>query len=133
MAPLWGESHYVIRPKREDIMDVESWLCTIAQAEDDLGPYLNLWIDDPSLSASFALSALLLSGRDIDSGKSNRNAFWSDREVQYVQVRTWAGSAHVVQRLQVARAETDDPKSADEFDAALGILSSGVGEPALYN
>jgi hypothetical protein len=80
------------------------------------------------LTASFALSALLLSGGAIDSGKSNRNAFWSDREVQYVQVRKWAGSAHVVQRLPQARAETDDPKSADEFDAALEILSSGIWE-----
>lgn len=114
-------------PEEGDFMDVESWLCTIAQAEDDLGPYLNLWIEVPSLSASFALSALLLSGGVTDSGKSNRNAFWGDREVQYEQVRTWAGSAHVVQRLQKARAEASNPKAADEFDAALGILSSGTG------
>lgn len=105
-----------------DIMDIESWLCTIAQAEDDLSPYLNLWIEDSTSSASFALSALLLSGGMTDPGRNNRNAFWGDREAQYRQVHTWANSAHVLQRLQRARAEANDPKSADEFEAALGIL-----------
>jgi hypothetical protein len=39
-------------------IDVDQWLCSISQCEDDLGPYLDQWMEDERLSASWALSSL---------------------------------------------------------------------------
>jgi len=41
-------------------IDVDQWLCCISQCEDDLGRYLDEWMDDERLSASWALSSLIL-------------------------------------------------------------------------
>jgi hypothetical protein len=46
---VWGE--VIAHPAPVDaFLDTESWLCAIAQSEDDLSPYLAQWLAEDSLS-----------------------------------------------------------------------------------
>lgn len=45
-------------PVEGGYIDVEQWLCSISQCETDLSPYLNQWMDDQRLSASWAFVIL---------------------------------------------------------------------------
>jgi hypothetical protein len=111
-------------PEVGSYMDVESWLCTVAQAEDDLSPYFSQWIEDSRMSASFALSSLLLCGGVMGASSTVRNAFWENREEQYTQIRKWMMTPQVSQKLEQARVASDDPTSMDEFEAALGVIAA---------
>jgi hypothetical protein len=102
-------------PQSDSFTDVQSWLCSIAQAEDDLKPYLHAWIHDQRMSASFALSSMLLSG-------GGRNAFWDGRESQYAQLQHWQKSQDVVTKLEQARALAESTPAKNEFEAALGSV-----------
>ncbi len=79
---LWAE---VLRdpPEQASFVDVESWLCSLGQSEDDLSPYLSQWIDDERQPACLALSALLIGSAVAVPGKQGRNAFWDQRDEQY--------------------------------------------------
>lgn len=103
-------------PPSESYTDVQSWLCSIAQAEDDLNPYLKAWLEDPRTSASLALSSMLLS----DTG---RNAFWDQRDPQYAQLQDWQSSEGVVTKLQRALASAESVSAKNEFEAALGSVN----------
>jgi hypothetical protein len=111
---LWAD---ILRdpPPPESFTDVESWLCSIAQAEDDLEPYLLQWLDDQRMSASLALSSMLLS----DAG---RNPFWDSRDEQCTQFQDWKKSRSVLKKLQEARIESTSVAEKNEFEAALGYL-----------
>ena len=118
---LWGEI-LGTPPPADCFTDVESWLCAIAQAEDDLTPYLNQWINDQRLSASFALSSMLLSSAVARSGSTGRNAFWEDRGEQYAQVQHWIKTPAVFEKLERAHAASHGAPSESEFEAAMQIL-----------
>ena len=107
-------------PSSISFTDVQSWLCSIAQAEDNLQPYFQSWIDDQRMSASFALSSLLLSGE-------GRNPFWDGREPQYAQLQNWQKSQAVIRKLEQAQACTKSTSAKSEFQAALG----SIGFPSL--
>jgi hypothetical protein len=107
-----------------EINDVEEWLCTIAQCEDDLHPYLNEWIDDNRISASVALSSFLLTSAIVQTKDTGRNAFWGDRDAQYAQLKQWVRSETVKKKLLAAENECDDPELAFEFAAARAICTS---------
>jgi hypothetical protein len=110
-------------PQAGCFTDVESWLCAIAQAEDDLTPYLNQWIHNQNPSASFALSSMLLSSAVVRPGSTGRNAFWEDRDKQYVQVQDWIKTPDVLRKLEAARTTAPDSSSESEFEAAIQILT----------
>jgi hypothetical protein len=111
-------------PDTGSFMDIESWLCTIAQAEDDLSPYLSQWIEDSRSSASFALSSMLLGTGIAESSSTSRNAFWEGRDEQYVQVQNWTRTLPVIQKLKQALDTCDTPTCSSEFEAALGVLEA---------
>ena len=102
-------------PPSSSFTDVQGWLCSIAQAEDDLNPYLKAWLEDRRTSASFALSSMLLS----DAG---RNAFWDGRESQYAQLQNWRSSQGVITKLEDALASVESVSAKNEFAAALGSI-----------
>jgi hypothetical protein len=104
-------------PPSSSFTDVQSWLCSIAQAEDDLNPYLEAWLEDQRTSASFALSSMVLS----DAG---RNAFWDGRESQYAQLQSWRSSRGVVTKLEQALASAESVSAKNEFAAALGSVTA---------
>jgi hypothetical protein len=110
-------------PSHDSYTDVESWLCSIAQSEDDLQPYLVQWVEDESQNACLALSSLLLSSAVVLPGSRGRNAFWDGRDAQYAQLQRWAKSPTVEQKLRRARDEWADTEIAEEFDRAISIVA----------
>lgn len=103
LCQLWDE---VLGETPEDgaFTDVESWLCSIGQCEDDLDPYLHQWLEDERLSACLALSSFLLTSAVARIGTTGRNAFWQGRDVQYTQVQQWAKSPAVIGKMRLAEA-----------------------------
>ena len=82
----------------------EVGLCAIAKAEDDLGPYLQVWEQEQRPSAVAHLAALLIeSGNQLWAKKHKLpDAFWEDRRPQMQQVIDWLASPTVHQRLEQA-------------------------------
>jgi hypothetical protein len=95
--------------------DIDCYLCSIAQAEDDLEPYLQEWLMGDDLERCFALSSFLLA--------SSGNAFWEGRDVPYQQLKNWLRSEQVRQKLSWAIRRVYAPELKEEFKAALATLS----------
>jgi hypothetical protein len=68
--------------------DVEDWLCGIAQAENDLLPYLAAWESEESVETGRHLSILVTEHPFIQNGGHARD-FWAERKEQFAQVRKW--------------------------------------------
>lgn len=117
-------------PPEDSFTDTESWLCSIGQCEDDLSPYLDQWMGDESLSSCLALSSLLLSSAVARTGDSGRNAFWDGHDAQYAQLKTWARSTAVAQKLRLAEARWSDSDTVTTFAMARSIVSEWNNQPA---
>ena len=102
-------------PPSSSFNDVQSWLCSIAQAEDDLAPYLQAWVENRKMSASFALSSMLLTNAE-------RNPFRDGRETQYSQLQAWLKSLPVVTKLKRALTLAEGTPATLKFEAALGSV-----------
>ena len=119
---LWAEV-LADPPEQGSFVDVESWLCSLGQSEDELSFYLSQWIDDERQPACLALSALLIGSAVVLPDKQGRNAFWDQRDAQYEQLQAWAKSSVVREKLQRARARWDDIDTQGEMETALSIAS----------
>lgn len=109
-------------PEQGSFVDVESWLCSLAQSEDDLSSYLSQWIDDERQPACLALSALLISSAVALPSTRGRNAFWEERDAQSEQLQVWAKSPAVRAKLERARTKWEDAELQEEIDAVLSII-----------
>lgn len=108
-------------PGEESYSDLESWICSIGQCEDDLSSYLHEWIEDERQSASLALSRLLLTSAVARTKKHGRNEFW--RGDQYAQLQKWVKSPAVIEKLEKAEASCAGSELANEFAAARAMCS----------
>jgi hypothetical protein len=94
LAALWADA-LAGDPDQED---VDTILCAIGNAEDDLEPYLTEWasaLTRPAArpAAAAQLRSLLDSGYRSDRNRRRlTNAFWQDRDSQAEQVITWLSS-----------------------------------------
>jgi hypothetical protein len=132
-------------PIESPYIDVEQWLCSIALCEEDIGPYLAQWMEDQRISASWALSFLIL-GSDIayvdynvdnkvpvfreDDGRSKTakvqewfvlphpNAWWKYCSTQYVQLLEWVRSSAVLEKLRQAEIGCGNSEMEREFTTA---------------
>jgi hypothetical protein len=111
-------------PETDSFTDIESWICSIAQSEDDLSPYLRAWIQDQHMSATLALSWLLLSSSLVAGRGEVRNAFWGGREEQYTQLKLWVRSEAVTQKLALAERECTDEEICKELAVAKDLSQS---------
>lgn len=102
-------------------VDVESWLCSIAQAENDLLHYFEQWEDDARQPACVALSSLLFSSTIALPSSRGRNAFWEGRDAQYEQLKAWAHSSTVKRKLREASERWEGTPEGDQFAAAMDI------------
>ena len=105
-----------------DFENTESWLCSIAQAEEDLTPYLDQWIEAQTLEACLTLSGLILQSAVTLKRNAGRSAFWNRRDTQYQQLKNWVGSAAVAKKLEHAALQWANTSSHNEFVAARTML-----------
>jgi hypothetical protein len=133
-------------------VDVDLWLCSISQCEDNLRPYLCQWMDDKRLSASWALSSLILGSTIAYTSTDHahpvwdfsedpavmlakvqawfelpqRGAWWKDCDTQYAQLQDWVKSAAVLEKLRRAEASCANTEMEREFATAqLCIQEAG--------
>jgi len=122
-------------------IDVDQWLCCISQCEDDLGRYLDEWMDDERLSASWALSSLILGSTIAYTGTDHavrvreddpdriakirewfnlphRGAFWKDCDTQYAQLQDWVRSPAALEKLHRAEISCGNTDMEREFVTA---------------
>jgi hypothetical protein len=111
-------------PNADRYADVESWICSIAQCEEDLTPYLSQWLNDDRLSSSFALSAILLESAVVLPSNNGRNPFWRERDPQYRQLQLWAKSSAVKEKLLAAESRCIDDEMISELAMARSIAAS---------
>jgi hypothetical protein len=120
-------------------INVDQWLCSISQCEDDLGPYLEQWMEDGRLSASWALSSLILGSTIAYTGTDHtmpvwddnpdriakvqewfklphRGAWWKHCDTQYAQLQEWVRSPAALEKLR--RAEISCVNSEIERELA---------------
>ncbi|MEU4163417.1 hypothetical protein [Actinoplanes sp. NPDC026670] len=113
LAALWS-SALTSGPDQED---VDTILCAIGNAEDDLEPYLIEWasaLTRPSdrPAATEQLRSLLESGYRSDRNRRRlTNAFWQDRDRQAQQVVAWLASADLQVRLFAAFDDADSEET----------------------
>lgn len=69
--------------------EIGSWLCAIAMAEDDLGPYLEAWAGDGAQEAQANLSRFISDERHALEGAKSPAPFWEEAPHQWQQVKTW--------------------------------------------
>jgi hypothetical protein len=111
---LWREL-IGARPTTESEPKAGEWLCVLGQAESNLSPYLNVWIQDDSLDANLNLARTLLTG----AWTAQWNPFWGDRAEQIQQVDNWINGPAVRDKLRRAYEKwPNTPASEDLFNAA---------------
>lgn len=124
LAALWANA-LASGPDEED---VDTVLCAIGNAEDDLKPYLTEWASaltrPPERPAAAAqLRSLLDSGYRSDRNRRRlTNAFWRDRDRQAEQVITWLSSAD----LQVTLFAAFDAADSEETLQTLADIDDLV-------
>jgi hypothetical protein len=105
--------------------DIDTVLTSIAQAENDLTPYLEGWEAASGRAPVLHFAEFLLHNISrVALGKRLRNAFFDNRPDQEAQVRTWllgAGARFSDRIEEVFLAETDD-SALELLAAALDVL-----------
>lgn len=102
----------------EPFQNAEDVVCSIAQCEDDLSPYLKEWVEDTRLSASIALLRFIDVSEMCTHGVPVTQGFWGDRGAQYAQIQQWLRSAEVREKLLSAEEQAAGSELEADFKAA---------------
>jgi hypothetical protein len=81
---------------------IEDWLCAIGNVENDLAPYLNIWVAAVSSNAVRNLSHFTVTVAEELAEKKLQDAFWSQRQTQSTQVVEWLLGPEVRAKLTTA-------------------------------
>jgi hypothetical protein len=106
----------------DDFRETDVCLCAIAQAEQDLAPYLEQWIDNDNLAANLTLSGFILRTDITLAQKLYENPFWEYCEAQYAQLQNWVHTPAVVSKLDRAAVRWAKTDHEQEFLAARSML-----------
>ena len=124
LAAVW---QYLLVSRESDIV-IDEYLCGIAQAVDDLSPFLSVWEQGDHPTAVRNFIAFVDSNRDatqVQHGILN-NPFWKGHEEQRQQVFSWLVDPLTHRRLRESRAVQTDEGLGDEL-ARVAIWLSKVG------
>lgn len=111
------------REPKDGWQEAEDYLCAIAQAEDDLSPYLNVWEEGRGISAIYQLATLLIRrGHGILQKQKLSNAFWDRREAQMQQVITWLRRPAILKSMERAYLDHQEKPIASDLSHACGVL-----------
>ena len=103
---------------------IDTLLCSIAGAEDDLSPYLDRWLLDPIPTARCQLAAFVGENADNIVEGELGNAFWSDRPRQSVQVLAWLPDQRVSAALDDALKGERNNECRNLMTRAFAVLST---------
>ena len=86
----------------------DSWLRTIAQAEVNLGPYMEEWTATDTQEASVLLSSMILYSGLLDHQQPENHSFWGRCRAQFDQLQQWLHSRPVAEKLESAASRWAD-------------------------
>ncbi len=103
--------------------DADTTLCALAQAADELEPFLAAWLDAPGEAPARHLASFVWdSAPGLTTGSGFGSAFWGDRRAQQEQVRRWIVRAPVLQRLEGAFFDASSEEAATALSKAVEVL-----------
>jgi hypothetical protein len=85
-------------PEELGFYQVKDWICSIAQFEEDLGPYLADWIAADSAEAHRNLAYFILN--DLSFSGKVPAGYWEDRRQQWQQLVSWCQTFAIRQKLE---------------------------------
>ncbi len=100
--------------------EIVEWLCSIAQFEDDLSPYLDQWLADSSKAASWNLARVILN--EIPFSDERPPVYWQERQKQWEQFLGWVQTPAVREKLEQGVERWADDIAADELFEAASLL-----------
>ena len=108
--------------------DVETSLCAIAQAVEDVTPFLNYWIEPAKLSYRQHLTDFLQTQLDsinfLLKQRRLSNPWWEDRLEQSRQVILWLEAPTTSEKLETSFFSREEDELAEETLKALDLLST---------
>ncbi len=116
-------SRYRVIPLMETPLAVTAndYLCAIAQATDDLSPYLRMWRADRSITALRHLADFVVDTLDQVMKDGTLGPWWRGRAAE-TQVKEWLSDPATTQRLEEGMASSSSGPFAASLSAALGHL-----------
>ncbi len=110
-------------PSQYDRTEIDDWLQAIALAEDDLRPYLAIWLADDSVAAGANLARWILDYRhELPTGLRN-DTMWSETTVQRQQLVDWLSSAGPRDKLLGIQSSGADRDVSADAESALMVLT----------
>ena len=98
---------------------VHGWIEAISQAEHDLTPYLDHWLNASSVNANRNL-ALMITQEGLPNTKSPSGGYWAGHKEQWEQLNAWLRLPEVRQKLSDAVERWSDlPFATELMDAAV--------------
>ncbi len=85
-------------------MEIEDWLCGIAQAETQLSPYLAKWLAAETENARLNLAAFI-AHTHFAMPNQHPNDYWNDRPELFDEVAAWVRSEAVKVKMSKIAAE----------------------------
>lgn len=105
------------------IPEIESWLCGIGQAEEDLSLYLKIWLQADSDEAIRNLALwIVCSGEELTKNKL-LSAYWEGRPAQSAEVIRWVCGPLVRDKLSSIPGGSKLPRTSDWIEKAIATLA----------
>ncbi len=104
--------------------DIDTCLCAIGQAEDDLTPYLDSWLHQDTATAIQQLGEFADQNQYAIAGEDIlENAFWKDRQGPMRQVIRWMKDTRTVNHLEDLFFKDVDGPYANELASTIDSLN----------
>lgn len=122
LADLW-EVFLAEFPSQMAFHDADSCLCAIAQAVDELEPYLNVWRRNSASAPLRHVAQFVEFNGDFVRRKGRLcNAWWQDRKPQMNEVLRWMLGPDTKTQLEHAFYDSEGEPFADELSQAVQWL-----------
>jgi hypothetical protein len=99
---------------------VEDWICSVAQIEENLQPYLSDWIADESQAAYLNLAKFVR--EDLPFSRKGLPPYWENRRERWDELLAWFRSPAVLQKLERGVERWADEELGDELYEAAQLL-----------
>jgi hypothetical protein len=122
---LWrlGLNNSPIEERMPAFPEIETLLASIANAEEDLGPYLEIWSEDMSEPANTHLVQFVtLYGASFSEGRTLSDAFWKGLKPQAAELRRWLLRPATIARIEGSRQLLAQDGYEHLFEPAFEIL-----------
>jgi hypothetical protein len=127
LQAIWkaGLASFPIQERLPAFYEIETLLASIANAGDDLEPYLEIWTRSKNIEADQHLVEFVTNyGTDFSNGRTFHEALWKDAPAQAKALRAWLLQTDTLQRIADHADLIINDGCEHLFGPALAILQS---------